>query len=139
VDWCTLHLKQIDEDVDKDTIILEEQAKMLKNLRYEKDFWKELELKSVIGDEIVPLEQFCLDVDDQLKHARNQFNASLKELRTLIDKECFADIITIMRHLAQAPEEPVQQPLVAESPCAEREPSKPTLDSVIAQEQQALK
>ena len=103
VEWCITHLKQIDEDVDKDVLILEEQNKMLKNLRYEKDFWKELELKSVIGDEIIALDEFCRDVDEQMKHARNEFNNATREIRNLIDRESFADIIVIMRHLAQEP------------------------------------
>ena len=38
----------------------------LQILRFEKDFWKEIELKSSMGEDIVNLQEFAEDVEKQV-------------------------------------------------------------------------
>lgn len=83
--------------------MLDEQLKQLKIVRYEKDYWKELELKSIIGDEMIPSDAYVKDVESQYEQAKKQFDAFLKEMRNMIDKETYRDLIMLLEDLATPP------------------------------------
>lgn len=81
--------------------MLSEQVKNLKNLRYEKDYWKELELKGVIGGEVIDLELYKQDTDEQMALAIERFDQIIKDIRGYIDKESFAEINVLLQGLLE--------------------------------------
>lgn len=110
-DLCGTLTKRMDEDIDKDSLYLEEQLKILKNVSYEKDYWKELELKSIIGDEIIKLEIFQKDCDENWRITRERFENMMRDFRRLIDKLNFVKIIEILNDL-MAPAPPNSLPII---------------------------
>ena len=91
--------KQVEESVEKDVQRLEEQLENLKNFRYERDYWNELELKSVIGDYDISFEDFKDDLDQQLAVSKESIEGSIKKIRDLIDQLDFKEIVKVLREL----------------------------------------
>ncbi|KAL0491169.1 cytidylate kinase [Acrasis kona] len=96
---CATLIKLMEEDVDRDSLYLDEQLKILKNICYEKDYWKELELKSIIGEEIIKTEVVQADCDEHFKNTKDNFESLMKDIRRLIDKLNFNKIIEILNDL----------------------------------------
>jgi hypothetical protein len=98
-DLCSSLTKTTDDDIDRDSVYLEEQLKLLKNICYEKDYWKELELKSIIGDEVIKQETFQKDCDEHFRITKERFEVLMRDIRRLIDKLNFVKIIEILTDL----------------------------------------
>jgi len=77
--------------------MLSDELKLLTVLKYEKDYWKELELKMVVGDEpLIDLEDFQKDVDQRFTQAKEQFDNLMKEIRRMVDKLEFVEITNLL-------------------------------------------
>ncbi len=101
MDLCTFHSKMIDEEVDKDTAFLDEQIKTLKNLRYEKDYWKELELKMIIGEDTISSEDFAKDVDENMQLTQEKISLLMKNLRGMVDRLEYDNVMTTLMDLSK--------------------------------------
>jgi hypothetical protein len=101
LDLCTFHSKMIDEEVDKDTAFLDEQIKTLKNLRYEKDYWKELELKMIIGEDTISSEDFAKDVDENMQLSQEKISLLMKNLRGMVDRLEYDNVVTTLMDLCK--------------------------------------
>jgi hypothetical protein len=110
-DLCVSLTKITDDDIDRDSIYLEEQLKLLKNICYEKDYWKELELKGIIGDEIIKMDTFQKDCDEHFRVTKERFEVLMRDIRRLIDKLNFPKIIEIFSDLG-SPSEPNTLPVL---------------------------
>ena len=104
LDLCAIHSKAVDDEVDKDIILLDEQTKLLKNLRYEKDYWKELELKTIIGDEILNERDFEKDVDEHMTLTQEKVAVLMKTIRNMVDKQEYNNVVRTLDEYSQIEE-----------------------------------
>lgn len=98
--------------------MLQEQCEHLANIRYEKDYWKELELKGIIGEGPQPsYDDFCKDCNKNFELSQGHVDKKLRLIRRLIDGEQFAEILSVLEELQESVEE-------GEPPVVPREPQK---------------
>ena len=92
-----MHMKLIEDGIEKDINMLSEEVKLLKVLKYEKDYWKELELKMVVGDtEIVDIDVFNQDLESNFEKSKEDFDNFMKEIRKMIDRLAFQEITELL-------------------------------------------
>ncbi|KAG2374169.1 hypothetical protein C9374_011006 [Naegleria lovaniensis] len=97
VDLTNVHIKLIEDGIDKDVNMLSEEVKLLKVLKYEKDYWKELELKMVVGEnEIVEIDVFNQDLESNFEKSKEEFDNFMKEIRKMIDRLAFTEITELL-------------------------------------------
>lgn len=101
LDLTSIHSKVIDDEIDRDVALLDEQTKLLKNLRYEKDYWKELELKMIIGDSFPSEESFVQDVDEHYAITLERITLMMKNIRTMVDKLEYNNVVRMLDDLNQ--------------------------------------
>mmetsp|Transcript_5195 Transcript_5195/g.19453 ORF Transcript_5195/g.19453 Transcript_5195/m.19453 type:complete len:356 (-) Transcript_5195:57-1124(-) len=118
VEACNTLSKIQEEEIDMDYQMLQEQCDHLANLRYEKDYWKELELKGVIGEGEQPtFAEFCKDCDKNFELAQAHLDKKLRLVRRLIDGEQFGEIVQVLSLLQDNIDD-------EEPPVTPREPQK---------------
>lgn len=93
---------------------MEQKLSDLKTLRFQSDFWKELELKSLIGDCIVPIDQYTENIEECIKSIMDEFNDKIKRIRNMIDQEDFKQILIYLQELSA--EEVIKRPSTPSSP-----------------------
>jgi hypothetical protein len=108
------HIKQIEEEIEIDVSLMEKKLSELKTLRYQSDFWKELDLKSLIGDCIFSVEEYTANIEDCVKSIMDEFNDKIKRIRNMIDQEDFKQILIYLQELSV--EEVVKRPGTPASP-----------------------
>ena len=87
----------IEEEIDKDINMLSEEVKTLKVLKYEKDYWKELELKMVVGEEeIMDLEVYNQELEANFTKTKEEFDNFMREIRKMIDRLAFQEITDLL-------------------------------------------
>lgn len=101
LDLTSVLSKSVDDEIDKDVTLLDEQMKLLKNLRYEKDYWKELELKMIIGDAFPGEEEFVKDVEEHFLLTQERISLMMKNIRILVDKLEYNNVVRMLDDLSQ--------------------------------------
>lgn len=101
LDLTSVLSKSVDDEIDKDVTLLDEQMKLLKNLRYEKDYWKELELKMIIGDAFPGEEEFVKDVEEHFLLTQERISLMMKNIRIMVDKLEYNNVVRMLDDLSQ--------------------------------------